>query len=1031
MTPPDKIESGSKLESVDKHPGYDNALGLCNKIFVALKKDLDPKKVVVIQNPKAKALLDAAKEIEIEKIKEIKENPEKDEVTITFSDSGKSLEFKKGEDIYEAIFWTPPESKDTVTGRTKDDLGERGEATAKTVAAAPKPDGHAEDVAGELTKTNEYTTKIAIPAKSTIFLGDSITVGMKDDLAIQENNHLVKGATSARTMARDFPGYIEANQERIKSGELEQVVVLAGYNDICNLQQKDSGFSHKSVEEKAERIFKNLEKIYKIAQSQEPPLRVIACTLTYSPFPDKPHKYSEKDGRTGQQVMREVYAALNDKIRAYPGVTVIDLAKETTENKEKYPLRDTVHHTTKGSRNLAQFIQGLSVGSENISPETDIGQIHKDYDALLQSEAIKSRQTADREKAGKTTVRGVRFNHRLLVPIEGVEEKESRIKNLKEETARRIAVYSNPGNNDWHALNYTDIGGHEHLYGIGLGDILLDPDIQEIWVEKNGKVLKGTRGKTSSGRNAFLDENGKYIATYDGDKFKIITEKKLTPEKYIQTLDKEIGERKENKEVYRSDREVKLSQSLNWKEDAGKYKPTTEEYAIRRLNSAREENDGEAILNYAKEVCSKFGIPWLIYKELVMVESAWDPRVQYNGHIASDAAGLGQFLSGTWRGFMKNECKGKVLDSRWGSPEGSPIEQKHKFNPYANAYATAWLLSKTKKRMASYLEGKKEYEQGFIYYLAHNRGVGGAKSYLRFMGQMEEEGFTTRGQIERSYNEDPSKYSGTLIGAHRRYIANYGIQTFLNAYFRHSKKVGLRVLAAKPEELERVKKDNPRENRENTAYTKNSIAHRKIHPEKGYTSEYFDLKNGQERWLIGSSTAVGMEHSRDMKTGIFGISGINAKSGTFLSRFKKEIGEHLIKNPSFKPPKEIVILGLAVNGALPDSKIKSDDHLDRSVEKSVQAYKDIINYFKNEEPFKGHNIKVKVATVQPYQSRIRAITKFNKRIKEELTTEQVIHLASNISTSDNQWKPGMVARDNLHLSKKGQGVLNDLIQGSA
>ena len=163
----------------------------------------------------------------------------------------------------------------------------------------------------------------------------------------------------------------------------------------------------------------------------------------------------------------------------------------------------------------------------------------------------------DRKKLGESTVPNIRFNHRLLNPAEEGEKDEQKIVNLKTETARRIAAYTSVRDGDWYTLDYSSIGGDEHLYGIGLGDVLLDPNVKDVLINRGGEFIQATRGVPTSGnaagRQSFVDEQGEYIATYDGDRFKVLSSKEMGKEEYLKALEKDNSVRETEAKRYSVD----------------------------------------------------------------------------------------------------------------------------------------------------------------------------------------------------------------------------------------------------------------------------------------------------------------------------------------------------------------------------------------------------------------------------------------------------------------------------------------------
>lgn len=177
---------------------------------------------------------------------------------------------------------------------------------------------------------------------------------------------------------------------------------------------------------------------------------------------------------------------------------------------------------------------------EKVAEELTIkaGKLNKKYSDQIEELNKNSEKTTARDRGTLQAeeISNIRYKSKLLTATEKSETEEDKIRNLKEETARRIRVYTDNFDGEWHTLNYEQMGedseGKSHELNVGLGDILLDPDIQNIAVmTKSGELIKGKKGVATNGPRTgdvgFLDENGDYIATYTGDKFKILSDSEV------------------------------------------------------------------------------------------------------------------------------------------------------------------------------------------------------------------------------------------------------------------------------------------------------------------------------------------------------------------------------------------------------------------------------------------------------------------------------------------------------------------------
>lgn len=151
---------------------------------------------------------------------------------------------------------------------------------------------------------------------------------------------------------------------------------------------------------------------------------------------------------------------------------------------------------------------------------------------LAKVEAIdESIASSDRTKIQNLLIEDVRSKSRLLNEKKDGESKKEQISNLKDEAVRRLRAYTSARNGDWYTIDYashgSDAKGLSHELYVGLGDILLDPDIKEILVERGGQITKAHRGVVPSGKHAgrvgFLDSNNRYVSTHTGDRFRILS----------------------------------------------------------------------------------------------------------------------------------------------------------------------------------------------------------------------------------------------------------------------------------------------------------------------------------------------------------------------------------------------------------------------------------------------------------------------------------------------------------------------------
>lgn len=200
--------------------------------------------------------------------------------------------------------------------------------------------------------------------------------------------------------------------------------------------------------------------------------------------------------------------------------------------------------------------------SSTIIPQPDIIQ--------QRIEDLNENLNADREKLQTTSVQNIRYETHVLTDRPQPSDEIGRLNNVKAETARRINAYTSEHNEGWYKIDYKSVGGEEHERMIGLGDILMDPDIRLIKIKKrNGTEFTAKRGVSNNGRVSFLyaedvpalnKKKGDYVATFTGDQFKIMehsdnietvpSENRDALARYIENLNSEEAQRRETQREY-------------------------------------------------------------------------------------------------------------------------------------------------------------------------------------------------------------------------------------------------------------------------------------------------------------------------------------------------------------------------------------------------------------------------------------------------------------------------------------------------
>lgn len=552
---------------------------------------------------------------------------------------------------------------------------------------------------------------------------------------------------------------------------------------------------------------------------------------------------------------------------------------------------------------------------ENLSLP-DAGILHEEYLKKIDSATV----DGDRKKLAEAKIGDIRYNSRLLVPRAQNETSKDKVLRIKEETGRRIWAYCD-SDDKWYKLNYRRVkDSHEFL--IGLGDVILDVGVKKVVVlKKNGTQIIAHRGivpkidknRKSNGRHAdrvgFMDENDNYVETYTGDKYRIIDDKPVDKKggdttaprdeerikKYLEEYEIEEKARGEHQKVYKEEVERESAgfsyygggSLIDFRgQDKDKHgniiKPVSEEYIVKKLNSHRQsEQDGQTILDYAKECCEKFNIPFSIFKEILFLESNFKPDVvSYAG-----AKGLGQFMPGTWVGeFIKYCRKNNINDEKWGDALNGPDGRS---NPYANVFATAWLLKQTQDKFPDF-ENYSFAEQAIIYYACHNAGRGGGKRFIKALKE------------------------GRKIFP--------GLSDWCN-------RIAYRAALAEGKDVGEIQKEAAEAS--NKDHVVMDIALSGFEGASG--NGKIDIKKGQN-CLFGSSGALGMEKGY----GVFGIVGIGPE------RFYEELNNAwpYIKHLFAGLENSVCIVGLGANGL--------NSNTEECINRNLEAYAKIVGFLGQE-----------------------------------------------------------------------------------
>lgn len=322
-------------------------------------------------------------------------------------------------------------------------------------------------------------------------------------------------------------------------------------------------------------------------------------------------------------------------------------------------------------------------------PEISAGKIHKNYLDKIATIPEESAET-DRTELKASNIEDIRFNSRLLKKKAEKEDDPTQASSIKEETQRRLKAYTSNCDAGWYTLDYQRMGsdkkGHTHENNIGLGDLLLDPDIKNILVQKqDGTKIKAHRGvvpdrKQYAGRQAFLDENNEYVATFTGDKFRILSDTETdfkdpnALKKYLGEFDSEEKIRAKNKETFDDDMKAAGDQDIYYIEaELDPNKSVVEQIKdSRKLKLNAQQRTMASIIEKEFTEAFKDSMPPAAVQNLIAAaivnaykESGLNPNADArNNKKPEDSIGLFQLYAGGWGKGMGEERKDPVINTR-------------------------------------------------------------------------------------------------------------------------------------------------------------------------------------------------------------------------------------------------------------------------------------------------------------------------------------------------------------------------------
>ncbi|MBT3864778.1 hypothetical protein HOE67_04265 [Candidatus Peregrinibacteria bacterium] len=561
-------------------------------------------------------------------------------------------------------------------------------------------------------------------AKKTAIIGDSIGVRYSNAVKGFSKEHQVFPVASAminKTWTRDSGKEVTSIRDQLDKVDPRKhpfLVIEGGTNNLPLIN------GPKTAQETAEKL---------LAIAKEAKERGFKKVIVINILPHK----NSLEGTQWEKRAKQFNKAL-ETLAKEQEIAFFDLRKSLLQNRMS-PTQwastflskgDVVHPNRIGAKlAAASIISGVQIAAltppeswenaknfklpkeaQELLDENPAGTLQLEYATKMAAYMAKAEKL--RNTTANSSIEQIRYERLFEQDDKNLNTEERRTR-AQNETVQRLVSYTDyTGEGEykqqWFTLNYNRIdklkgkssGSHE--YGVGLGDILLDPDIKDILVQKaNGDVIEATRGEVKTGKHegryGFVDKHGEYVATLTNDKFRILStytdtelieeeDKDEFLEKYKNNLDEENNVRKTHRltyqeyirlrkinvsfieplpegqepEVFVNERQRELGIRTfdkatqedtfwNYDEEVAKDPETGEALWEFERTPEGKPNEGKNIWNFTKAVCKTEGInPYLMWA-VFQKESYYSPFV---GSSHSSATGLGQMINGTWKEYF-------------------------------------------------------------------------------------------------------------------------------------------------------------------------------------------------------------------------------------------------------------------------------------------------------------------------------------------------------------------------------------------
>lgn len=644
----------------------------------------------------------------------------------------------------------------------------------------------------------------------------------------------------------------------------------------------------------------------------------------------------------------------------------ISLRKFPSENLEKI-LREIIKYGE----------EALKTTPEDKEAGTPAGAVHLEHLKSIK-ELPKETVAKDRAKLKGSSIEDVRYNSRLLKEKAENEDEKTQALGIKEESKRRSAAYTIKIDEKWAELNYQNMGndakGRSHELEVGLGDVLIDPDIKNVLIDsqKDGLIVahrgivpkkdkKGRSNGRHAGRIGFMDKDDNYVETFTRDKYRILdnNETVLSDPAGLTTYTK----------AHNYETQIRISHHQ---------RAVYEEEALRQYSSGGE-TGGSMELDENNSVVDQIKKETFEY----MLTNGKIAKTKLNEKQIASAKIIEEVFR---KGFAakRPEVPKKAVDKIIAA---AIINAFHESSLYPSADG---------KKRAVGVTVKGEDSVGLFALYIKGRGAG-------MTDEERSDPYINTQKMLDSYVFSRSRGNGTRL---------------IEEAIRGASVAELAAIFCKdgerPAKVEQRMKER--------AFTAEHMFNgKRIESQtKGRLVRNFENEHGQkgrinvasnqEKWVIGSSTVYGLPSNENW--GTFATIGAGPKG------FLKDIQNYLlpgIEQQEVSLPKEMIFVGLGVNG------LSSRKDPEKSARENIEAYHKITEIFKN----KG--VSVKITTLPPFQPKIAAIKAFNRILRTEYP-DICLDTAKELTTEDgNSWKEDVVAKDGLHLNAKGKKIVQAII----